>query len=98
MCCNALTQDDYAKIADLMLGEIAQPLGERGIKLRYDENVLKVIAKKSYNQKLGARDIRRVIRNEIEDRISEFIVDKGDVGITAFGISAADDEIKVECL
>jgi ATP-dependent Clp protease ATP-binding subunit ClpA len=95
---NALTQDDYAKIADLMLGEIAQPLGERGIKLRYDENVLKVIAKKSYNQKLGARDIRRVIRNEIEDRISEFIVDKGDVGITAFGISAADDEIKVECL
>ena len=95
---NRLTEEDYAKIADLMLGEIAQPLDERGIKLRYDEGVLKAIAHKSYNQKLGARDIRRVIRNEIEDRISEFIVDKGDTGITAFGITAADGEIKVECL
>ncbi len=95
---NRLTQQDYAKIADLMLSEIAQPLEERGIKLRYDEQVLKVIAKKSYDQKLGARDIRRVIRNEIEDRISEFIVDRNNTGITAFGISTADDEIKVECL
>ncbi|MBP3793398.1 MAG: ATP-dependent Clp protease ATP-binding subunit [Ruminococcus sp.] len=95
---NRLTQQDYAKIADLMLSEIAQPLEERGIKLRFDEDVLKVIAKKSYDQKLGARDIRRVIRNEIEDRISEFIVDKGNSGITAFGISTDNDEIKVECL
>ena len=95
---NRLTQQDYAKIADLMLSEIAQPLEERGIKLRYDEQVLKVIAKKSYDQKLGARDIRRVIRNEIEDRISEVIVDRNNTGITAFGISTADDEIKVECL
>lgn len=95
---NRLTQQDYAKIADLMLSEIAQPLEERGIKLRYDEQVLKVIAKKSYDQKLGARDIRRVIRNEIEDRISEFIVDRNNMGITAFGISTDNDEIKVECL
>ncbi len=95
---NRLTQQDYAKIADLMLSEIAQPLEERGIKLRYDEQVLKVIAKKSYDQKLGARDIRRVIRNEIEDRISEFIVDRNNTGITAFGITTDNDEIKVECL
>ncbi|MBQ2581658.1 MAG: ATP-dependent Clp protease ATP-binding subunit, partial [Ruminococcus sp.] len=95
---NPLTEEDYAKIADLMLGEIAQPLDERGIKLRYDDEVLKVIAHKSYDQKLGARDIRRVIRNEVEDRISEFIVDKGDTGITAFGITVKDNDIVVDCL
>ena len=95
---NRLTEEDYAKIADLMLGEIAQPLEERGIKLRYDDEVLRVIAHKSYDKKLGARDIRRVIRNDIEDRISEFIVDKGDSGITAFGITANEGEIKVDCL
>ena len=95
---NRLTEEDYAKIASLMLDEIAQPLDERGIQMRYDDEVLKVIAHKSYDQKLGARDIRRVIRNEVEDRISEFIVDKGDTGITAFGISAKDGEIKVDCL
>ena len=95
---NKLTEEDYAKIADLMLAEIAQPLEERGIQLRYDENVLKVIAHKSFDQKLGARDIRRVIRNEVEDKISEFIVDKGDTGITAFGIGVKDNEIVVECL
>ena len=95
---NKLTEEDYAKIADLMLGEIAQPLEERGIKLRYNEDVLKLIAHKSFDQKLGARDIRRVIRNEIEDRISEFIVDKGDTGITAFGITADGDDIRVECI
>ncbi len=95
---NKLTEEDYAKIADLMLGEIAQPLEERGIKLRYDGEVLKVIAHKSSDQTLGARELRRVIRNEVEDRISEFIVDKNDTGITAFGISADGGEIKVECL
>ena len=95
---NRLTEQDYAKIAGLMLDEIAQPLSERGIQMRYDEKVLELIAKKSYGQKLGARDIRRVIRNEVEDRISEIIVDKGNTGITAFGITADNDEIRVECL
>ena len=69
-----------------------------GIQLRYSDDVLKTVAHKAYDGKLGARDIRRVIRNEIEDRISEFIVDKGDTGITAFGITTDGDELKVDCL
>ena len=95
---NKLTEQDYAGIAKLMLDEIAQPLQERGIQLRYSDDVLKTVAHKAYDGKLGARDIRRVIRNEIEDRISEFIVDKGDTGITAFGITTDGDELKVDCL
>ena len=93
---NRLNEQDYAKIAGLMLDEIAQPLSERGIQMRYDEKVLELIAKKSYGQKLGARDIRRVIRNEVEDRISEIIVDKGDKGISAFAVSVQGDIIKVD--
>jgi ATP-dependent Clp protease ATP-binding subunit ClpA len=64
--------------------------------MRYDEKVLELIVKKSYGQKLGARDIRRVIRNEVEDRISEIIVDKGDTGISAFAVSVQGDTIKVD--
>ena len=70
-----LTAEDYAKIADLMLKETAQALSERGILLDWDEASLKLIAEKSHGHRYGARDIRRVLRDEVEDRIASMIVD-----------------------
>lgn len=95
---NQLTEEDYAKIAGLMLDEMKAPLEEKNIRLKYDENALKLIAKKSHNQKLGARDIRRVIRSEVEDRIAEIIIEKGESSISGLAITAKDDQLNVEAI
>lgn len=95
---NPLTEENYAGIAGLMLDEMQSPLEEKHISLRYTDEALKTIAHKAYGQKLGARDIRRVIRNEVEDKIAELLIDKGEGAVSAVAISADNGEIKVDAL
>ena len=95
---NPLTEENFAGIAGLMLDEMKSPLGEKHISLRYTDEALKAIAHKAYGQKLGARDIRRVIRNEVEDKIAELLIDKGEGVVSAVAISADNGEIKVDAL
>ena len=93
---NPLTEENFAGIAGLMLDEMKSPLEEKHISLRYTDKALKTIAHKAYGQKLGARDIRRVIRNEVEDKIAELLIDKGEGAVSAVAISADNGEIKVD--
>ena len=95
---NPLTEENFAGIAVLMLDEMKSPLEEKHISLRYTDKALKTIAHKAYGQKLGARDIRRVIRNEVEDKIAELLIDKGEGAVSAVAISADNGEIKVDAL
>ena len=95
---NPLTEENFAGIAGLMLDEMKSPLEEKHISLRYTDKALKTIAHKAYGQKLGARDIRRVIRNEVEDKIAELLIDKGEGAVSAVAISADNGEIKVDSL
>ena len=92
---NPLTEENYAGIAGLMLDEMKSPLEEKHISLRYTDEALKTIAHKAYGQKLGARDIRRVIR---KDKIAELLIDKGEGAVSAVAISADNGEIKVDAL
>ncbi len=69
-----LTKENYESIAALMLDEMKDPLAEKGITLKYSKKALTAIADKAFGQKFGARDIRRVIREEIEDRVAELII------------------------
>ena len=95
---NSLTEENFAGIAGLMLDEMKSPLEEKHISLRYTDEALKTIAHKAYGKKLGARDIRRVIRNEVEDKIAELLIDKGEGAVSAVAISADNGEIKVDAL
>jgi ATP-dependent Clp protease ATP-binding subunit ClpC len=95
---NPLTEENFAGIAGLMLDEMKSPLEEKHISLRYTDEALKTIAHKAYGQKLGARDIRRVIRNEVEDKIAELLIDKGEGAVSAVAISADNGEIRVDAL
>lgn len=75
-----LTENDFEKIAALMIDEMKEPLEEKNITLSYENSALSEIAKKSYGKPYGARDIRRVIRQEIEDKIANIIIDNnGDI-------------------
>lgn len=94
---NPLTESDYAKIAGLMLDEMKEPLLEKNIRFGYDDKATALCAKKAFNQHLGARDIRRVIREEIEDKIADVIVDSPD-SVSAIAVTAVDDAFKVDKL
>ena len=90
-----LSVEDYAKIASLMLEELRNPLKEKRIGLTIDDEVYKVVAKKSHGGKFGGRDIRKVIRSEIEDVIAETIIDNADRELKEISVTAENDEIKV---
>ncbi|MBP3309349.1 MAG: AAA family ATPase [Ruminococcus sp.] len=90
-----LTKEDFASIAALMLDEMKEPLAEKSITLSYDEAALKLIAEKSFGKPYGARDIRRVIRQEIEDKIAEIIIERASE-VNEIVVSADDNTITVE--
>ena len=90
----ALSREDFAGIAALMLDEMKEPLGEKNIALTYDEGSLKLIAEKAFGKPYGARDIRRVIRQDIEDKIADIIIDRASE-VKEIAISGKDGEITV---
>lgn len=90
-----LSVEDYVRIADLMLKETASALSERGILLDWDDQSLKIVAEKSHGQRYGARDIRRTLRDEIEDPIASMIVDS-DLPLHMVHIRGTEEGIKLE--
>lgn len=89
-----LVKEDFERIAALMLDEMKEPLSEKGIILKYDNAALKAVAEKSFGKVYGARDIRRVIRKEIEEKIADIIIDKNGK-VAGIGITSENGEIKV---
>lgn len=91
-----LTKPDFEKIAALRLDELREPLREKGIELSYDSVALEAMAEKSFGQKGGARDLVRVIRKDVEDRVCEIMVENADKKLEAISVTAENGEITVK--
>ncbi len=89
-----LTKPDFEKIATLMLDEMKQPLAEKNITLQYDAAALAAIAEEAYGKPYGARDIRRVIRQIVEDQIASLIIAHS-TEIHTLLVSAKDGKVEV---
>ncbi len=96
VCFSPLSEESYAKIAKLNLEELREPLSEKKLELDIADEVYAVVAKKAFGGKFGGRDIRRVIRSEIEDKIAELLVENSDEHYSSVKITTNGDEIKVE--
>ncbi|MCI6022655.1 MAG: ATP-dependent Clp protease ATP-binding subunit [Oscillospiraceae bacterium] len=70
---NPLSEDALCRIADLMLKEMTGPLADLGLTLSYDEEALRLLAKKG-GGKYAARDLRSTIRREVEDKIASLVL------------------------
>ncbi len=92
---NPLTEKDYADIAHLMLGEMVAPLSEKLIMFNYDRPAEEAIAHIAISEQYGARDIRRIIRREVEDKIANLIVDSGEIKIRTINLTAQDGQLVV---
>ena len=97
---NSLTPDDFGHIARIMLGELQSALSEKGIKFAYSDDAVAFIARNSYSQKFGARNMRRFIRSNVEDMLAEKIISDYNKTITIahLGYNAEEDKLVVECM
>jgi ATP-dependent Clp protease ATP-binding subunit ClpC len=68
---HALTKEHIRKIVDLMLNTVAKQLAEKGIKLEVTDAAKDLLGEKGYDEVFGARPLRRVIQNMLEDKLSE---------------------------
>ncbi|MDP4110342.1 MAG: ATP-dependent Clp protease ATP-binding subunit, partial [Bacillota bacterium] len=92
---NQLTEDNFERIADIMLKDLASALKERNIRLTYDEAVLKYLTKKSYSIKYGARNLRRLIQKEIEDKVASVIIESYSRPVMGFHLSLNGDSLAI---
>lgn len=89
-----LTLDAYKGIAGLMIGEMKEPLLEKNITLNVSDEAYALVAKKASGGKFGGRDVRKVVRKDIEDKVANIIVE-ADGNISQIDVDADGDEIKV---
>ena len=68
---HALGREDMPPIVDLLLGDVGVRAEEHGIELRITASARDYLADKGFDPKMGARPLRRLIQDEIEDEISE---------------------------
>ena len=83
---NHLTKENFQGIADIMLEELRQSLQNRGLTFAWTDEVRQHLVDKAYSVEYGARNLRRTIQKELEDPISEAVIDSFEKPIS--GISA----------
>ncbi len=93
----SLNKQDFVSIAALMLGDCANALKEKGIRLTWTDEAVRYIAEKSFSVKYGARNMRRFIQTNVEDRIAtEIIAACGKV--TAMDVDVRDRLLSVHAI
>ena len=90
---NHLTKENFLGIADIMLLELQQNLADRGLTLSWDEQLRQYLVEKAYSVTYGARNLRRTIQRDLEDPISEKIIESFEKPISRIDISVVDGNI-----
>ena len=93
---NHLTEENFLGIADIMLNELRESLASRGLTVTWDESVRAYLVKKAYSMVYGARNLRRTIQRDLEDPISEKIIESFESPISAIHIIVEDDHISLK--
>jgi ATP-dependent Clp protease ATP-binding subunit ClpA len=92
---NRLSEDDFKKIARLMLEELSESMADKELKLVYDDSLIDYLTNKSFSITYGARNLRRLIQREIEDRIASEIIANYARQTKQIGLTAVDGEIRI---
>ena len=95
---NKLTEDDFGKITVIMLNELVETMREKEISLSWDDAAVEWLTAKSYSQTYGARNLRRLIQKEVEDRIAAIMIDSYENEISHIKLTVKEDELIVVSL
>ena len=92
---NHLTEENFLGIADIMLGELKDSLAGRGLDLTWEDDLRHYLVKKAYSMEYGARNLRRTIQKDLEDPISEKIIDSFEKPISAIHIHVENEQVQL---
>ena len=93
---NHLSKAHFAGIADIMLRELRESLSQRGLTFQWTEDVRDHLVDGAYSVTYGARNLRRFIQQELEDPISEVIIDSFESPITGISARMEDGKIRLD--
>ena len=93
---NHLTEENFLGIADIMLAELKGALAGRGLELVWNDDLRQLLVKKAYSVVYGARNLRRTIQRELEDPISEAIIDSFEEPISRITVRVVDEGIVLD--
>ena len=93
---NHLTKENFAGIADIMLNELKDSLGARELNFSWSESVRDHLVNEAYSVTYGARNLRRTIQKQLEDPISEKIIDSFEKPIGAIYADVSDGNISLK--
>ena len=91
-----LDKADFRKIADIMLRELQVSLAERGLSLSWEPDVEEKLVSDAFSTEYGARNLRRTIQRQLEDPISEAIIDSFETPISAIHAVLTDGKITLD--
>ena len=74
-----LTKEDLHHIVDLMLADVNHNLAKKGLDLEVSEPAKEFLIEQGYDEAMGARPLRRVIEQQIRDKVTDFYLDNIDV-------------------
>lgn len=74
-----LTKDDLKEIVDLMLADVNATLAKKGMDVVVSDDVKDHLIEQGYDEAMGARPLRRVVEQEIRDKITDFYLDHEDI-------------------
>ena len=94
---NSLTPENFKEIAVIMLDDLKKTLADKFISFSYTDALAGLVAEKSYSVKYGARNMRRFIQTEIEDRIAGRIIETRGK-LSAVSADVSDGEITVSAI
>jgi ATP-dependent Clp protease ATP-binding subunit ClpC len=95
---HALTKDHIRQIVDLMLKDVGKQLVAKGVEFQVTDAAKDWLGEKGYDEVFGARPLRRVIQNEIEDRLSEALLEGRFAEGEKIEIDVGGDEIMIRNL
>ncbi|KZE68802.1 ATP-dependent Clp protease ATP-binding subunit [Fictibacillus phosphorivorans] len=90
----SLKEEHLVKIVDLMLQELSDQLQEQNIEITVTSAAKQKLAKLGYHPSFGARPLRRIIQEHIEDKIADVLLDEEDV--QKLTVNVADGQIVVK--
>ena len=93
---NSLTKEDFVKIACIMLSDLTKGLAEKKIAFTYDDALVETLVEKSFSIKYGARNLRRTIQKELEDRIANLLIDRYSNPPTSLFATVENGEITIK--
>jgi ATP-dependent Clp protease ATP-binding subunit ClpA len=94
----SLDEGDFERISHIMLSDLKNALSDKGITLTFTDAVYKFVAEKSFSRKFGARNMRRFIQTEIEDRLASAIIFEKRGAIEAAAFDVKDEELVLSCI